>query len=422
MSQDSKLTSKVKTQMTRFVRRLTQGWGRVEGRFVSEMIYGLQAARDVKLSEISRTLNESIRLIKTENRLSRNLASRDRTDPINRRLAFEAAGQVNDDTVLAIDLGDITKKYAKHMEHLATVRDGSEKKLAPGYWLCEVVAADPYDDKILPVYGALYSASAEGFRSENEEIFRAMRTVSAATDRRGIYAIDRGGDRRQILHFALENGLRFVICQRGDRHLLTRAGKKVPAGKVAWRCRFKEKREVVLERDGEREKKTLRVGVVKVRLPERPESPLWLVVIKGLSANPVLLLTNVAPPLEGGHGMWIADMYLTRWKCEETYRFLKQVYGLEDIRVRSYASLRSLYALLHAVFYFVSGILGSKAKLNLIFKKVCEKAKRFYEIATFYQYAVADGLHRLLFASRHPPPPPPKPSRQQLLSFARPPD
>jgi len=253
------------------------------------------------------------------------------------------------------------------------------------------------------------------------QIFQAMRTVSDATDQRGICAIDRGGDRREILHFALENGLRFVICQRGDRHLLTRGGKKLPAGKVAWRCRFKEKRQVVLERDGEPEKKTLRVGVVHVRLPERPETPLWLVVIKGLSENPVLLLTNVAPPAEGGHGMWIADMYLTRWKCEETYRFLKQVYGLEDIRVRSYASLRSLYALLHAVFYFVSAILGAKAKLNLIFKKVCEKAKRFYEIATFYQYAVADGLHRLLFAARQQAPSPPSPSRQRIFDFATPP-
>ena len=101
---------------------------------------------------------------------------------------------------------------------------------------------------------------------------------------------------------------------------------------------------------------------------------------------------------------------------------MKQAYALEDVRVRSYAALRSLYALLNAVFYFVSVILGAKAKRNLIFKKVCEKAKRFYEIATFYQYALADGLHRLLFATRHSTPPPPPPSKQLLLDFAKPPN
>ena len=48
---------------------------------------------------------------------------------------------------------------------------------------------------------------------------------------------------------------------------------------------------------------------------------------------------------------------------------------------------------------------------------------RFYEIATFYQYAVADGIHRLLFASRTGPPPPPPASdnRQLVLPFAQPP-
>ncbi|MGD1002785.1 MAG: hypothetical protein ABSA67_19015 [Candidatus Brocadiia bacterium] len=45
----------------------------------------------------------------------------------------------------------------------------------------------------------------------------------------------------------------------------------------------------------------------------------------------------------------------------------------------------------------------AKAKLNLLFKRICEKAKRFYEIAAFFQYAIADGIHHLLFALRAGP-------------------
>ena len=48
-----------------------------------------------------------------------------------------------------------------------------------------------------------------------------------------------------------------------------------------------------------------------------------------------------------------------------------------------------------------------EGQLNLIFKKVCEKAKRFYEVTAFFQYAIADGIHRLLFASRTGPHEPP---------------
>ena len=38
------------------------------------MLFGIQAAQDVKLSQIGRELHEPIRLEKVENRLSRNLA------------------------------------------------------------------------------------------------------------------------------------------------------------------------------------------------------------------------------------------------------------------------------------------------------------------------------------------------------------
>jgi len=160
---------------------------------------------------------------------------------------------------------------------------------------------------------------------------------------------------------------------------------------------------------------------MRVYLPEREQAPLQLVVIRGFGAEPILLLTNVPPWSGPGYAAFIADVYLTRWKCEETYRFVKQAQGLEDVRVRGYVALRNMYALVHAVLYFVSVVIGAKAKLNLIFsegvcdKRVCEKAKRFYEIATFYQYAVADGIHsRRAVAEPHlgwDSPPAPAPSR-----------
>ena len=108
---------------------------------------------------------------------------------------------------------------------------------------------------------------------------------------------------------------------------------------------------------------------------------------------------------------------LPRWKCEEAYRFIKQSYRLEDVRVRSYTALRNTYALVHAVFYFVSVIIGTKAKLNLILKKVCAKAKRFYELTAFFHYAIADGIHRLLFGSRTGPHPPPERPFNGQLAF-----
>ena len=418
MGDDSRLEGKIKSQITRFASRLTDGWAKPLRRFVGEMLYGLQAAEDVKVSNIARSLAEKVRLIKTENRLCRNLARVDLTDRINRYLVWEGAGAVQADTVLALDLGDLRKTYAKAMEHLATVRDGSTGALAQGYWLCEVIAAHPYGERIVPLYGELYSCAAEGFESENAVLLRAIERVSQATGRRGIWAMDRGGDRREILIPLLDRRLRFVVRSQGVRHVVLPGGRKCPVHEAARWCATDTERVVEVERDGRRTRLVLRLGVMPVKLPERTYTPLHLVVIRGFGPEPILLLTNLAPGSGRDYATFVADVYLTRWKCEEAYRFVKQAYRLEDVRVRSYVALRNVFALVLAVLYFVSVVIGAKAKLNLIFKRVCEKAKRFYEIATFYQYAVADGIHRLLFGSRGGPAPPPPPSDPGQLAFA----
>jgi hypothetical protein len=63
----------------------------------------------VKLSNIARTLKEAPALIKTEDRLSRNLDDIDFTAGINDAVCRLAASKVTDAMVIAIDPGDIRK-------------------------------------------------------------------------------------------------------------------------------------------------------------------------------------------------------------------------------------------------------------------------------------------------------------------------
>jgi hypothetical protein len=79
MAEDRRLSAKVKSQITRFASRLGAGLSKPDRRFVTEMLYGIQACKDVKVSNIARALNESIALIKTEGRLCRRLATHDLT-------------------------------------------------------------------------------------------------------------------------------------------------------------------------------------------------------------------------------------------------------------------------------------------------------------------------------------------------------
>lgn len=115
------------------------------------MLYGTQASKDVKLSNIARSLQENIPLIKTEDRLGRNLNSEDFSDYINSEIILLADDKITDKIVIAIDPGDIMKPYAKEMENLCGTWDGSKGQSALGYHLCQVTAANLGHNKIVSI-------------------------------------------------------------------------------------------------------------------------------------------------------------------------------------------------------------------------------------------------------------------------------
>jgi hypothetical protein len=83
MTENSRTVAILKGQISKFSGIISKGLSKPKRRLIKEIIFGVQAAKDIKLSQITRALNESIPLIKTENRLSRNLDDRDFTEEIN---------------------------------------------------------------------------------------------------------------------------------------------------------------------------------------------------------------------------------------------------------------------------------------------------------------------------------------------------
>ena len=196
MENNSKILGKIKAQITRFGHKVSEGHNKPVRKWMLQMLYGIQASKDVKLSNIARSLNEEIALIKTETRLSRNLGRRDLTESINGRLVAEGRRRIQQETVIALDLSDLDKPYAEKMEYLARVRDGSTgERRSKGYWLMDVLGADVEGEDLIPLYGELYSQEAVGFKSENRQILNAMDCVMKGIGQKGIRAIDRGGDR-----------------------------------------------------------------------------------------------------------------------------------------------------------------------------------------------------------------------------------
>ena len=116
----------------------------------------------------------------------------------------------------------------------------------------------------------------------------------------------------------------------------------------------------------------------------------------------------------------MVESYLARWRVEETIRFIKQSYRLEDIRLLTYQRLRTMAVLVMAVAYFACVYLGRSIKLEILVQHIQRAAKRIYGIAEFRFHAVADGIKQVLFSSRSgigKPPPPVVPSQLPLLNL-----
>lgn len=96
----------------------------------------------------------------------------------------------------------------------------------------------------------------------------------------------------------------------------------------------------------------------------------------------------------------IVEYYLARWKCDEAYRYIKQCYNLEDIRVQSYISIRNMVALVLAVSYFASVYLGQSIKLRMLVERVFLVSKRFFGVPSFFNYAIVDGIFNLLYPDK----------------------
>ena len=76
---------------------------------------------------------------------------------------------------------------------------------------------------------------------------------------------------------------------------------------------------------------------------------------------------------------------------QETFRFVKQSYNLEDIQVMKYQWLKNLVVLVTVAAYFAAAYLGQQMKLRILIEKLLIISQRSFGIPPSRFYALADG-------------------------------
>ena len=396
---DSMAAYKVRDQLKKFVGIVFPHVDKCKKEFFAQMIYGISAAKSVLLSKVGRALQEDILLKKTEERLSRHLLSDGLEQTVHDAVLAQGISYVHDDTIISIDPSDLQKPYAHEdgMPLLAKVWDGSKGRVGDnlGYNLCFAVACPSMSHRIVPLYASLWSTKEEGFTSENDKVKDMIKAISSASEKRGIYVYDRGGDGDWLFNLFITEGLDFIVRLVGNRHVLHWNG-RYNVEELARTCKMEYKDNVTFKSHGKEVDVPIEYGSLPVKLPEHPDKELRLVVVRwSRSEKPMMLLTTLNAARSRRRLRQVVRGYLSRWRIEETIRYIKQAYELEDVRLLKFDRLRAIVSIVSAVAYFSMAWLGIRDRIQVLAENIKRISKRMFEVPEFYYYAIADGISML---------------------------
>jgi hypothetical protein len=177
--------TRIRQRLYTFARRLASPFADSRRRrFLQDMIPGLVIANHVHLSKVARAISTGTADIHgVEKRLSTHLGSEHwDLSPLAERLLADAAALVSADSLIVADTTDLAKYYARKLEGLGRIHDGSdpEKRTAPGYALFEAyVRVRRW--QMFPLRIEPLKVCSGAPTSENAEIEHHVRAIQQAT-------------------------------------------------------------------------------------------------------------------------------------------------------------------------------------------------------------------------------------------------
>ena len=145
MGNCSKISSNAREQLEQFLGVFYTRFSKPRLKFMRQMLYGIQITKSVILNRIAAEIDENIKQVKIEMRLCHHLAFKDLWKHIHEAVMEHAKKFIRKSTLIIIDPSDVQKPYAKKMQYLAKVWDGSKSRVGDnlGYWGCMAVACEP---------------------------------------------------------------------------------------------------------------------------------------------------------------------------------------------------------------------------------------------------------------------------------------
>lgn len=397
-------------KLSRFANKVSHNMSRPVAKYIRDMLFGICGTGTASIFNIAKHTKDKTTTKKTSERLYRN-TGRDGLDAeLQAVLLNMVSSKIKRDSLIIIDESDIEKPYAKKMEGLKLVHNGSKATQTKGYNQLNIVACigDDKSYNLLPVSSDLISTAIEP-DSIKQILQDKLIDITIKCGGKGIYVFDRAYDDRKMIGFLVENNMRFIIRGVGIRSI-REGGEEKSFEQTVKAMKFQ------YQLPGFKLGETFRCATrrIGVRTDDHPTKraasvELSLVVVRKYIGNrqkgrDFYLLCDFADKnmTEAQIIQEAVNNYRKRWKIEEVHRQMKQDLGWEGIRLASYTKLKNINMLLTLALYFIYSCKDIIMKLADAFPKIiCYQANDWAKLQQFIYYRISQVLQLCYRISRH---------------------
>ena len=383
-------TYEMKREILNFSEKIAKKLSKSEKKFIQDIEYGIAASGSCLISDISRSLNEDIKLKNTIERLCDNLNSFDDTETLYNTYIEEIGDIYGKEPVVLFDDSDISKVYGKKFEDLDDVIDASsqDKKVTKGYHVCEATILTEKENQLISVYSQIYSCKSKDFKSMNDYTFKSIEAAKKVLNRKFIGVFDRGYDDNKIIDYMDDN---YFVIRMNDRRVFLFKGKKKNVYEEAKKRKGKIRMTLWIDDNEEYE---VYISHTKVTLPHNGKD-YELVFCYGLSEErPLILLTNRKIHSKDDV-IKVVRLYFSRWRIEEYFRAKKQEYKFENIRLRTLKGINNLNLFLTIHLGHINK-LAEEINRKLLSIKIIEASKSIRNKVIIWMSQFARGIKKIL--------------------------
>lgn len=388
------LENNLKDETTNYIKNITFGLGKVDTHFITDMFVGMLKHNSVILSDIVRQTG-NINIKKGVERLERNLDSFDNIENVLMSNYIQMVKPyINNRHLYFVDRGDIVKKDNTKFENKGFVLDGSDShNVKQGYQINEIATIDN-DNQPISLVSELRSSKDNDYNSDNDLWISHINYVHNIYGK-GTFIMDRGYDGAILMEKVLEIGSDFIIRAKSlDRKIYVN-GEKTTISDIAKHMKGKYS---YVSKEYDKLKVSYKPVVIKSKGAKKlSQKALTMVVVKGFALddrtlNEAYMVLLTSRTISGkAQALQVVRDYALRWKIEENFKYKKQQFEIEKIKVRRYKRIQALNTLLTYVMFF-SNVINLKA----IGKTIRKIKNQIRDKILFWLYRISDGIKEII--------------------------